>query len=53
MNYFSFSKTALTFKEQDLKYQCLKTYCINLNKPKAIKLVCFVYTQARDTKKLE
>jgi len=42
MNYFSFSKTVLTCKEQDLKNQYLKTYCINLNKPNAIKLVCFV-----------
>jgi len=31
MNCFSFSKTVLTCKEQDLKNQCLKTYCINLN----------------------
>jgi len=31
MNRFFFSKAVLTCEEQDLKNQCLKTYCINLN----------------------
>jgi len=30
-NCFAFSKTVITCKEQDLKNQWLKTYCINLN----------------------
>ena len=53
LNCFAFSKTVITCKEQDLKNQWLKTYCTNLNKPNAVKLVCFVYTPKRGTKKLE
>jgi len=33
MNCFAFSKTVIVCKEQDLKNQWLKTYCINQNEP--------------------
>ena len=53
MNCFAFSKTVVTCKEQDLKNQWLKTYYTNLNKPNAVKFVCFVYTPTQGKKKLE
>ena len=37
-NCFAFSKTVITWKEQDLKNQWLKTYCINLNEPMQLSL---------------